>query len=158
MQTSIRSIVECGRRGRHDRRQVVLLAMSHDRCIQRYTSNGVKGGGKQGNRRAQSARVFVFQRSTTSIIHLIQTRPSLIHENLALQLFKVDKEALKESNGMLDIIDASTLTDTVHAELRVSEIERARAERRGQHRPDGAAAGRVIAHHEQLQRHSGRRC
>ena len=45
-----------------------------------------------------------------------------VNDDLLLQLLKVLEEAVEEVHGMLNIVSATSLTNAVHAELRVSEI------------------------------------
>lgn len=77
--------------------------------------------------------------------------PNLVNQNLLLQLTEVVEEALKQVDCMFDVMRTGSLTDAVHAQLRVTQIQRPRAHLRGEHRTNGATAAAVVPDNEELQ-------
>ena len=59
-------------------------------------------------------------------------------------------EGPKQSDGMFDVVDTSRLSDAMHTELRIAQIQRSNSQGGRQHRTDGAAAARIVPHHEEL--------
>ena len=47
---------------------------------------------------------------------------SVVDENLAFQFAKVFEEAFEELDTMIDVIDATTFSNAMHAELRITQI------------------------------------
>lgn len=84
-----------------------------------------------------------------------QTQSHLINQDLGLNLAVAAKEVGKQLDGVSDVRRAARLADAVHAELGIAQVERAHAQLGGQARPDGAAAGRIVADDEELQRDAG---
>lgn len=61
------------------------------------------------------------------------------------------KEPSEQADRIGDIISTASLTDTVHAQLRVTQIQSTSTQGSRQHRADGATAAGIIANNEQLQ-------
>lgn len=65
---------------------------------------------------------------------------SLVHKNVLGQFRVVLEEASEETDRVGNIVCASSLANTVHAELRVAQIEGPSSQGSRQHGADGAAA------------------
>lgn len=76
----------------------------------------------------------------------------LINKNVLGKFGVVLKESSKQPDRMGDIVGTTSLTDTVHAQLRVTKVQSASTQGSREHRADGAAAARVVADNKQLQR------
>lgn len=64
------------------------------------------------------------------------------------------EKAIKQIHTMLHIMRTPRLANRMHSQLRISHIDRPRAQRGTEHRPNSASARTVVAHHKQLQRHA----
>ena len=76
----------------------------------------------------------------------------LVDGELGVHMLEGVEEVLEQLDLVLDILCATRLTNRVHRQLRVAEVERADAEL-AEHRSDGGATGHVVLDHERLQRH-----
>src|ERR1700712_2966758 len=79
---------------------------------------------------------------------------TLINENRALQLPEMLKEAVEQAHTVLYIVGTAGLAEGGHRELTVADIDRPGAQSGAQHGTNGASAGHVIAHDEQLEWHT----
>lgn len=77
-----------------------------------------------------------------------------VYKDLRLKLSKVLEEAVEQVNTVFYIVGTSRLANGVHGKLRVANIDGPCAERRAQHRTNGATAGHVVPDNEHLKWHT----